>query len=247
MDIIEERVAIVTGSSRGIGKAIALELSSNGVRVVINYNNNEAMAIETKREIENNGGNAITVKADVSEFNQAKKLVDETINEYGKIDILINNAGITRDKSFRKMTEDEWRRVIDVNLNSIFNMSNSVLPFMNDKNFGRIINISSVIGQIGAFGQTNYSASKAGIIGFTKSLALETAKNNITVNAICPGYVETEMVGAMPSEVLENITSKIPLRRLGQAQEIAKAVTFLINDGGYVTGQQLNINGGLYM
>lgn len=247
MSIFQEKVAIVTGSSRGIGKAIALELSSHGAQIVINYNSNEELAIETKKEIESHGGTAIIFKADVSDLNQAEKLVDETINVYGKVDFLINNAGITRDKSFRKMEAADWNRVIDVNLNSVFNTSKSVLPFMIEQNFGRIINISSIIGQTGAFGQTNYSASKAGIIGFTKSLALETAKNNITVNAICPGFIETEMVGEMPSEVLDKITSKIPLRRLGQVQEIAKAVTFLIEDGGYITGQQLNINGGLYM
>jgi acetoacetyl-CoA reductase len=247
MEILEGKVAIITGSSRGIGKGIALELSSYGAKVVINYNDNKEIALETEREIKNAGGNVLLIKADVSILDQAKKLVHQTIEEYGKIDFLINNAGITRDKTFRKMVEDEWRNVIDVNLISVFNMSNSVLPFMINNNFGRIINISSVIGQTGAFGQTNYSASKAGVIGFTKSLALETAKNNITVNAICPGYVETEMVESMPSEILEKIISKIPLRRLGEVHEIAKAVAFLLSDGGYITGQQININGGLHM
>lgn len=247
MKTLENKTVIVTGSSRGIGKAIAKELATLGASVVINFDKNEQQAYDTKQEIEAVGGKVAVVKADVSDFHQAQQLVQETVDIFGKVDILINNAGITRDRSFRKMTEEEWRRVIDVNLNSTFNMARSVVPFMIEQNYGRIISISSIIGQTGAFGQTNYAASKAGIIGFTKSLALETAKNNITVNAICPGFIATEMVEEMPHDVLEKIKSNIPLRRLGQVQEIAKAVRFLIIDGDYITGQQLNVNGGLFM
>lgn len=247
MKTLDNKIAIVTGGSRGIGRAIALELAANGAKVVINYQNNEEAANAVVSEIEKLGGFAITSQADISDSVQAKVLVEETLNQFGKVDILINNAGITRDKTFRKLGEADWRKVIDVNLNSVYNTTSAVLPTMLEQKYGRIINISSIIGQAGGFGQTNYAAAKAGLIGFTKSLALETARSNITVNAVCPGFIETEMVAEMPDEVLSQIVSKIPQRRLGQTAEIARAVYFLVADGNYITGQQLNINGGLYM
>ena len=247
MKTLDNKIAIVTGGSRGIGRAIALELAANGAKVVINYQNNEEAANAVVSEIEKLGGFAITSQADISDSVQAKVLVEETLNQFGKVDILINNAGITRDKTFRKLGEADWRKVIDVNLNSVYNTTSAVLPTMLEQKYGRIINISSIIGQAGGFGQTNYAAAKAGLIGFTKSLALETARSNITVNAVCPGFIETEMVAEMPDEVLNQIVSKIPQRRLGQTAEIARAVYFLVADGNYITGQQLNINGGLYM
>jgi acetoacetyl-CoA reductase len=247
MKTLDNKIAIVTGGSRGIGRAIALELAANGAKVVINYQNNEEAANAVVSEIENLGGFAITSQADISDSVQAKVLVEETLNQFGKVDILVNNAGITRDKTFRKLGEADWRKVIDVNLNSVYNTTSAVLPTMLEQKYGRIINISSIIGQAGGFGQTNYAAAKAGLIGFTKSLALETARSNITVNAVCPGFIETEMVAEMPDEVLSQIVSKIPQRRLGQTGEIARAVYFLVADGNYITGQQLNINGGLYM
>jgi acetoacetyl-CoA reductase len=247
MKTLDNKVAIVTGGSRGIGRGIALELAKNGAKIAINYNSNAAAANELVQEIESFGGVAFASQADISDNSQAKVLVQETIARFGRIDILVNNAGITRDKTFRKMTEEDWREVIDVNLNSVFNTTSAALSTMLEQNYGRIINISSIIGQAGGFGQTNYSASKAGLIGFTKSLAMETARSNITVNAICPGFIETEMVAAMPSEVLEKIVAKVPLRRLGSTEEIARAVYYLVTDGDYITGQQLNINGGLYM
>jgi acetoacetyl-CoA reductase len=247
MKILDKRTAIVTGGSRGIGKAIALELAANGANVVINYHSNEEAANAVVTEIQSLGGSAFASQADVSDSVQAKVLVEEALNQFGKVDILVNNAGITRDRTFRKLSETDWRKVIDVNLNSVYNTTSSVLPTMLEQKYGRIVNISSIIGQAGGFGQTNYAAAKAGLIGFTKSLALETARSNITVNAICPGFIETEMVAEMPGEVLEKIVSKIPQQRLGQSAEIARAVYFLVADGNYITGQQLNINGGLYM
>ncbi|WP_134698490.1 3-oxoacyl-[acyl-carrier-protein] reductase [Ammoniphilus sp. YIM 78166] len=247
MKTLDNKVAIVTGGSRGIGKTIALELARNGAKVVINYNSNADAANEVVKEIEALGAEAFASQADVSDSAQAKVLVEETINRYGKVDILVNNAGITRDRTFLKLTEEAWRKVIDVNLNSAFNTTSAVLPSMVEQKYGRIINISSVIGQSGNIGQTNYAASKAGLIGFTKSLALEMANKGVTVNAVCPGYIETEMVAEIAPEILEKIVSKVPQRRLGQASEIARAVNYLVTDGDYITGQQLNVNGGLYM
>ncbi|HJV46469.1 MAG TPA: acetoacetyl-CoA reductase [Bacillota bacterium] len=247
MRTLDNKVAIVTGGSRGIGRAIALELAKNGAAVAVNYVSNTDAANSLVKEIEGFGGSAFASQADVSDSSQAKVLVEETISRFGKVDILVNNAGVTRDKTFRRLGEDDWKKVIDVNLNSVFNTTSAVLPGMLEQKYGRIISISSIIGQAGGFGQTNYAASKAGIIGFTKSLALETARSNITVNAICPGFIETDMVADVPAEVLEQIVSKVPVRRLGQATEIARAVYFLVADGNYITGQQLNVNGGLYM
>ncbi len=247
MKTLDNKVAIVTGGSRGIGKTIALELARNGAKVVINYNSNADAANAVVKEIEALGAEAFASQADVSDSAQAKVLVEETINRFGKVDILVNNAGITRDRTFLKLTEEAWRKVIDVNLNSAFNTTSAVLPSMVEQKYGRIINISSVIGQSGNIGQTNYAASKAGLIGFTKSLALEMANKGVTVNAVCPGYIETEMVAEIAPEILEKIVAKVPQRRLGQANEIARAVYYLVTDGDYITGQQLNVNGGLYM
>lgn len=247
MKTLDNKVAIVTGGSRGIGKSIALELARQGAKVVINYNSNADAAQEVVKEIEALGTQAFASQADVSDNAQAKVLIEDAIRQFGRVDILVNNAGITRDRSFLKLTEENWRKVIDVNLNSAFNTTSAVLPSMVEQKFGRIINISSIIGQSGNIGQTNYAASKAGLIGFTKSLALEMANKGVTVNAICPGFIETEMVAEIPAEVLEKIVSKIPQRRLGQPQEIAKAVVYLATEGDYITGQQLNVNGGLYM
>lgn len=240
------KVAVVTGGSRGIGAAIAKELAKNGAYVVINYQLRMDRAEAVVKEIEEQGGVSCAIQSDVSKPNDVKNLIEEVINRYGKIDILINNAGITRDRTFRKLSNEEWSEVIDVNLNSVFYTTSEVINHMLEQNYGRIINISSIIGQAGGFGQTNYAASKAGIIGLTKSLALETAKNGITVNSVCPGFIETEMVEEMPESVRENIVSKIPMKRLGQTDEIAEAVLFLIH-ANYITGQSINVNGGLYM
>lgn len=244
---LKGRVAIVTGGSRGIGSIIAKELAKQGVSVVINYNSSSDAADQVVQEIEEFGGQAYASHADVSDSAQARVLIEETINKFGKLDFLINNAGITRDRTFRKMDEENWRKVIDVNLNSVYNTTSAALAPIQASDAGRIINISSVIGQTGGFGQTNYSAAKAGMLGFTKSLALELAKTNVTVNAICPGFIETAMVKEIPEEIRQQIVSKIPQRRFGSPEEIARGVVFLCQDGEYITGQELNINGGLYM
>ena len=244
---LKGKVAIVTGGSRGIGASIALELAKNGAKVVINYNIRRELADKVVAEINEFGGDAYAVQADVSESNEAAYLVQETINHYGKLDILVNNAGITRDSTFKKLSQEDWRKVIDVNLNSVYNNTSAALPYLLESDAGRIINISSIIGQAGGFGQTNYAAAKAGLIGYTKSLALELAKSNVTVNAICPGFIGTEMVQAIPEKVLAGIVEKVPQKRLGKPEEIARGVVFLCKDGDYITGQQLNINGGLYM
>jgi acetoacetyl-CoA reductase len=247
MTELKDKVAIVTGGSRGIGAAIALELAKNGVKIVINYNTGKELADKMVMVINEMGGEAYAVQADVSDSTEAEHLVQEAIDHFGKLDILINNAGITRDSTFKKLCEEDWRKVIDVNLNSVYNNTSVALPYLLESDAGRIINISSIIGQAGGFGQTNYAAAKAGLIGYTKSLALELAKSNVTVNAICPGFIGTEMVSAMPEKVLAGIVAKVPQKRLGKPEEVALGVVFLCKDGDYITGQQLNINGGLYM
>lgn len=240
------KVAIVTGGSRGIGAAIAKELARNGAFVAINYQSRVDSALAVVKEIEEQGGTSFAVKSDVANLDDIKSFVEEVKNKYGKIDILVNNAGITRDRTFRKLSEEDWNEVIDVNLNSVYRTTSAVINHMLEQKFGRIINISSIIGQAGGFGQSNYSASKAGMVGFTKSLALETASSGITVNAICPGFIGTEMVAEMPEKVLESIVSKVPMKRLGQPEEVAEAVVFLAQ-ANYITGQSINVNGGLYM
>lgn len=244
---LQGKVAIVTGGGKGIGAAISKELAKNGVKVVINYNSSIQAAEALVSEIKNNGGDALAVQADVSKLEDAKKLVIAAVETFGQLDILVNNAGITRDRSFKKLTETDWKNVIDVNLNSVFYTVSSALEHLTQSDSGRIINISSIIGQTGAFGQSNYSAAKSGMIGFTKSLALELARTSVTVNAICPGFIETDMVSEIPDSIREQIISKIPQKRFGHAEEIAKGVLYLCKDGAYITGQQLNINGGLYM
>jgi acetoacetyl-CoA reductase/3-oxoacyl-[acyl-carrier protein] reductase len=189
----------------------------------------------------------ITIQGDVSKKGEAQRIVKEVLDKWQRLDILVNNAGITRDRSMRKMTDDDWAEVINVNLNGTFYCTSAALPAMINQRFGRIINISSVVGQMGAFGQANYSASKGGIIAFTKTLALEMAKFNITANAIAPGFTSTEMVDAIPEEIAAQIKAKIPLGRFASVEEIAKAAGFLATDADYITGQELNVNGGYHM
>ena len=240
------KTVLVTGGSRGIGAAISLELGTKEHNIIVNYNHSKEHADNIVNKIKSNGGNAMAVQANIAHADECQRLF-ETINyEFGNVSVLINNAGITRDKSFRKMNLTEWNEVINTNLTSAYNTVQIALPNMIENKYGRIINISSVIAQSGGFGQNNYAAAKAGLIGFSKSLALETAKYGVTVNSICPGFIETEMVAAMPREVLDNIISKIPVNRLGASSEIAKGVRYLI-ESAYITGQCLNINGGLYM
>ena len=240
------KTVLVTGGSRGIGAAISLELGRKEYNVIVNYNTKVDEANAIVDQIIKQGGNAIAIQANIAIPEDSQRLFQEIEANYGQVDILVNNAGITRDKSFRKMQKTEWDEVINTNLSSAYNTSQLAIHKMIENKYGRIINISSVIGQSGGFGQTNYAAAKAGLIGFSKSLALETAKYGVTVNCICPGFIKTEMVAAMPTEVLASIVSKIPAASLGSTADIAKGVAFLV-DAPYITGQCLNINGGLYM
>lgn len=245
---LENRIAVVTGASRGIGSAIALELSSRGAAVVINYNSSAKRAEEIVAQIEAEGGKAAAFQADVSDFAQAGGLVKFAIDTFGNLDILVNNAGITRDGLIMMMKEEAWDAVLDTNLKSTFNCSKAAVRQMMRKRYGRIINIASVAGQMGNPGQTNYSASKAGQIGFTKALAREVAPRNITVNAIAPGFVDTEILEAMPAETLEAALKMVPLGRMGTPEEIAHAVAFLADErAAYITGQVLGIDGGMAM
>ena len=241
------RVALITGASRGIGRAIALELANRGATVAVNCHWNVVRAAEVRDEIESSGGTSEVFQADVSDRSGARNLIQEVSGVYERIDILVNNAGITRDKSIRKMTDGDWTEVIDTNLNSAFYCTSAALPFMIERNFGRILNVSSFVGQAGNFGQANYAASKGGLIAFTKVLALELAKYNITANVIAPGFTATEMTERIPLDVMEQIKQRIPMHRLALPEEIAKAAAFLICDGAYITGQQINVNGGIYM
>jgi acetoacetyl-CoA reductase len=238
------RIAVVTGGTRGIGAAISKALKEAGYRVVANYAGNDEAAHRFKAET------GIEVrKWDVSSYDACEEKLKKIENEFGPVDVLVNNAGITRDIMFHKMAREQWYEVINTNLNSLFNMCRPVIEGMRERGFGRIINISSINGQKGQMGQTNYSASKAGDIGFTKALAQENANKGITVNAICPGYIGTEMVRAVPKEVLDKrIIPQIPVGRLGEPEEIARCVLFLASDdSGFITGSTLTANGGQYM
>jgi len=237
------RVALVTGGTRGIGAAIARALQSEGHKVAVNYLGNEAVATKFHKET----GIPVFLWS-VADFESCTAGVEKVAAELGPIEILVNNAGITRDGMMHKMAADQWKAVIDTNLGSVFNMSRNVIEGMRERGFGRIINITSINGIKGQLGQTNYSAAKAGMIGFTKALALEGAFKGITVNAIAPGYIGTDMVAAMPKEVIDKITAQIPVGRLGLPEEIARAAVFLASDeAGFITGATLNVNGGQYM
>ncbi|WGJ13913.1 acetoacetyl-CoA reductase [Methylocapsa sp. D3K7] len=238
------RIAVVSGGTRGIGAAISVALKEAGYTVAANYAGNDTVAVKFKAET------GIPVyKWDVSNYKACAEGLAKVGHEIGPIDILINNAGITRDTMFHKMTPEQWYEVINTNLNSLFNMTRPLIEGMRERCFGRIINISSINGQKGQVGQTNYTASKAGDIGFTKALAQENAGKGITVNAICPGYIATDMVKAVPAEVLEkSVLPLIPVRRLGEPEEVARCVVFLVApEAGFITGSTLTINGGQYM
>ncbi|HVJ03909.1 MAG TPA: acetoacetyl-CoA reductase [Sphingomonas sp.] len=237
------RVAIVTGGTRGIGEAISLALKDAGMTVAANYAGNDDRAREFT---ERTGVRAF--KWDVGDYDACAEGVRQVEAELGPVDVLVNNAGITRDGTILKMTRDMWEEVIRVNLGGCFNMAHAVFPGMRERKWGRIVNIGSINGQAGQYGQVNYAAAKSGIHGFTKALAQEGARAGVTVNAIAPGYIDTDMVAAVPPEVLEKIVAKIPVGRLGQASEIARGVAFLCSeDAGFVTGSTLSINGGQHM
>lgn len=244
---LADKVVLVTGGSRGIGRAICLELSKRGATVAINYRQSRALAENLGEEIRQFGEECEVFPGDVSDRTQARKLVQDVLDRFHHVDVLVNNAGITRDHSFRKMTDEEWLEVIETNLNSVFYCASAVVPAMIERNYGRIVNIASFVGQAGNFGQVNYSASKGGVIAMTKALALELARYNITVNAVAPGFTGTDMVSAIPTEIQGQLKARIPMRRFAEPEEIAKAVAFLVCDGDYITGQQINVNGGIYM
>jgi len=243
------KVALVTGSARGIGKAIALELADHGANIVINDVLTENEISQTVEEIGKINRYAIGIRADITVFNEVERMVQEVINKFGQIDILVNNAGIVRDSLLIRMKEEDWNTVININLKGTFNCSKAVAIYMiKQKKGGKIVNISSVIGLIGNAGQSNYAASKAGIIGLTKSMAKEFASRNINVNAIAPGFIDTDMTRKLPEKVRLDLQQKIPLKRLGLVEDVAKAVWFLVSDAAdYITGQVINVDGGMVM
>jgi acetoacetyl-CoA reductase len=247
MQDLKGKVAIVTGGTRGIGRHISLLLAKRGADVAINYRSRQEEADATIKELEELGGRAMAVQADLSDMTAARNLIRKVHKEWGRVDILVNNAGITRDKTMKKLTDDDWNDVLNTNLGSVYATCSEVLEIMMSQKFGRIVNITSFVGQAGNFGQANYAASKGGIIAFTKTLALEMAKYNITVNAIAPGFTETEMLGQVPEHIREKIMERVPMGRFGQPEEIARAVVFIAAEGDYITGQQINVNGGVYM
>ena len=237
------RVALVTGGTRGIGRAIVERLKADGMKVAAGYSGNEDAANACAKEL-----GVMVIKGNVGSYADCERAVQAVEAELGPVDVLINNAGITRDGFFHKMTPEQWGEVIRVNMDSVFNMTRQVIEGMRDRGWGRIINISSINGQKGQVGQTNYSAAKAGMIGFTKALALENAAKGVTVNCIAPGYIDTEMVAAVPEHVLKSIIGQIPVGRLGKGEEIADMVSFLAGErAGFVTGATLSLNGGQYL
>ncbi|WP_260482736.1 acetoacetyl-CoA reductase [Sphingomicrobium flavum] len=238
-----ERVAIVTGGTRGIGEAISLRLKEKGMKVAATYAGNEQAAAEfTERT------GIPAYKFDVADYDACQNAVAQIESDLGPVDVLVNNAGITRDSTMKRQTHDQWQQVIDTNLGGCFNMAKAVFPGMSERGYGRIVNIGSINGQAGQYGQVNYAAAKSGIHGFTKALAQEGARAGVTVNAIAPGYIDTDMVAAVPEDVLAKIVAKIPVGRLGKAEEIARGVDFLTTENaGFITGSTLSINGGQHM
>ena len=243
-----DKVAMITGATRGIGKQIALTLANEGYNIVLNYRTENDELKQLKNEIESKKVKCLTVQGDVTNFEDCKQMIESAIEEFGKVDVLVNNAGITKDMLLARMKEEDFKQVIDVNLVGTFNMTKNVISYMMKARNGRIINISSVVGISGNAGQTNYAASKAGIIGFTKSLAKEVASRNITVNAVAPGFIETQMTAVLKENIKEEIAKKIPLKRMGTTQDVANVVKFLASsDSSYITGQVIHVDGGMLM
>ena len=245
---LKGRTALVTGGSRGIGRAVALALAEEGADVAVNYVSSEAGARDVADHIKKIGRKAILAQADVSDYPDTFRMAQDVLKEFGHLDLLVNNAGVNSDTTFVKMNHAAWRRVLGTNLDGVFNCTKVFIDQMLSQNYGRVVNMTSVIGQIGNFGQANYAASKAGVAAFTKSLAKELAGRGVTVNAIAPGFIETEMVANIPEKVKERLLAQIPLKRFGTAEEVARAVVYIVSsDGDYITGSELSINGGLLM
>jgi len=246
--LLAEKTALVTGASRGIGRATALELAKAGAKVALNFAGNRAAAEEVAALIEAAGGEALLVQADVGDPAAVDVMIKAVVARFGKIDILVNNAGITRDNLIMRMKEEEWDAVIHTNLKGIFNCTKAVTRLMMKQKYGRIVNMTSVVGVMGNAGQSNYAAAKAGVIGFTKSMAKELASRNITVNAVAPGYISTDMTANLPEQAKSELQSQIPLQRLGNPEDVASAVLFLVSPGAdYITGQTLHVDGGMVM
>lgn len=243
-----DKCALITGATRGIGKQIAITLAKQGYNIALNYRKENEELENTKKEIEEIGVQVLAVKGDVSNFEDCENFVKQVIERFGQIDVLVNNAGITKDMLLMRMKKEDFEQVIDTNLVGTFNVTKNVVPYMMKARSGRIINISSVVGISGNAGQTNYSASKAGIIGFTKSLAKEIASRNILVNAVAPGFIETNMTDVLKDDVKQEIAKNIPLKRMGTTQDVANVVKFLASDdSSYITGQVINVDGGMLM
>ena len=246
--MLKGKCAVVTGAAKGIGKAIALKLASSGVNIVLNYRSSEDKAIETEKEILSLGVEVLRIKGDISKPNDVENLIDCAKNKFGKIDIMVNNAGITKDTLLLRMKEEDFDTVIDVNLKGVFNCLKTITPVMVRQKYGKIINLSSVVGISGNAGQVNYSASKAGVIGMTKSLAKEVGSRGITVNAVAPGFIETDMTDVLGDRFKEEAKKSIPLKRLGKAEDVAEVVAFLASDSAnYITGQVIHVDGGMVM
>jgi acetoacetyl-CoA reductase len=244
---LTDKVAIVTGSSRGLGRAIAIEFGDHGAKVVVNYFTNRDAAEELADELRKKGQDVFVAQAGVAHPDDCNRLIEESVKHFGAIDVLVNNAGVNRDRTIRRLSVEEWREVISTDLDSVFYCTYAAVPHMIERGGGRIINMSSIVGQMGNLGQSNYAAAKAGIVGFSKSAAQELARYNITVNALCPGFIETEMVTNLTDEVQKALIAKIPMGRFGKPEEVAQITRFLATEGGYITGAQININGGMYM
>jgi len=247
MGSLDGAVVVITGSSRGIGRAIAEELGQAGAKVVVNYHQSREAAEDVVARLKQSGSESVAIQADVSDPSQAARLIEETFHLFDRIDVLVNNAAINIDRTLKNLSIDDWDTVIKADLNSYFYTVRAAIPHFMQQKRGKIINISSMNAESGSFGQANYSAAKAGIIGFTKTAALELARYNVTVNAICPGYIATEMYDAIPEKTKEAILARIPLGRAGTPHEVARTVRYLIVDGDYYTGETLNMNGGAYM
>jgi 3-oxoacyl-[acyl-carrier protein] reductase len=245
---LKGRTALVTGGSRGIGRAVAIALADEGADVAVNYVSSETAARDVAEHIKKMGRRAMLAQADVSDYPDTFRMAQDVVREFGHLDILVNNAGINSDKTFTKMDHASWRKVLGTNLDGVFNCTKVFVDQMLTQGYGRVVNMTSVIGQIGNFGQANYAASKAGVAAFTKSLAKELAGKGVTVNAVAPGFIETEMVASIPDKVKERLLAQIPLHRFGTAEEVARAVVYIVSsDGDYITGAELSINGGLLM